>query len=84
MNDRVHLWPMGWRALWGVHRCNGGECRNRRQVAEANVTDLALTHLRRLLIVLACVTWLIPLVQALTALVLAWTSAAGDPIGLAR
>ena len=48
------------------------------------MTDLALTHLRRLLIVLACVTWLVPLVQALTALVLAWASAAADPIGLAR
>ena len=44
------------------------------------MTDLALTHLRRLLIVLACVTWLVPLVQALTALVLAWASAAADPL----
>ena len=48
------------------------------------MNDIALTHLRRFLIVFACVMWLVPLVQALTALVLAWTSAAGDPIGIAR
>ena len=39
---------------------------------------------RRVLVSLAWLLLAMPLVQALTALVAAWTSAAGDPLGIAR
>ena len=43
-----------------------------------------LEVLRRLVVALLWLALVYPLVQALTALVAAWTSAAYDPIGLAR
>ena len=43
-----------------------------------------LDAFRRLLVSLLWLALAYPLVRALTALVLAWTSAAADPIGLAR
>ena len=49
---------------------------------------MTAAHLDVLRRFLRDVAWLllvaVPIAQALTALVLAWTSAAGDPIGFAR
>jgi len=49
---------------------------------------MTAAHLDVLRRFLRDVAWLllvaVPIARALTALVLAWTSAAGDPIGLAR
>jgi hypothetical protein len=51
------------------------------------VTDRPLDYLEVVRRALVSVGWLAlayPLIRALTALVMAWTSAASDPLGIAR
>ena len=50
----------------------------------ATAKDGRLEILRKFLVSLGWLALAYPLIRALTALVLAWTSAAGDPLGIAR